>query len=143
MYVDDLLLLGGDTPLLKDLKTQLMGRFAMTDMGDVSMVLGVQITRAREAKALTIGREDYARSALARDGMAEYNPVHTTGAGAELFIKQPDTKLLDSNSIQLYQTITGPLMFLSQCTRYDFTYAINQQARTMSKPSKLHMTAAK
>ena len=50
MYVDDLILLGGNTPLLKDLRIQLMDRFAMTDMGDVSMVLGMQITRDREAK---------------------------------------------------------------------------------------------
>lgn len=34
-------------------------------------------------------------------------------------------------------------MFLSQCTRYDITYAVNQLARAMSKPSKLHMTAGK
>ena len=75
--------------------------------------------------------------------MAECNPVHTTGAGAELSLKQPDTMLLDSAGIQLYQAITGSLMFLSQCTRYDITYAVNQLARAMRKPSKLHMTSAK
>ena len=32
MYVDNLLLLGGDTPLLKNIKTRLMSRFAMTEM---------------------------------------------------------------------------------------------------------------
>ena len=74
--------------------------------------------------------------------MAKCNPVPTTGAGAELS-KQPDTMLLDSTSIQLYQAITGSLRFLSQCTRYDITYAVNQLARAMSKPSKPHMAAAK
>ena len=34
-------------------------------------------------------------------------------------------------------------MFLSQYTRYDITYAVNQLVRAMNKPSKLHMTAAK
>ena len=75
--------------------------------------------------------------------MSECNPVHTTGAGAELSLKKPDTMLLDSTGIQFYQVITGSLMFLSQCTRYDITYAANQLARAMSKPSELHMTAAK
>ena len=37
----------------------------------------------------------------------------------KLSLKQPDTMLLDSTGIQLYQVITGSLMFLSQCTRYD------------------------
>ena len=101
MYLDDLLLLGGNTPLLKDLKMQLMNRFAMNDIGDVSMVLGMQIIRDREAKTLTISQEHYTKSVLARVGMAECNPVHTTGAGAESSLKQPDTMLLDSTGIQL------------------------------------------
>ena len=49
IYVDDLLLLGGDTPLLNDLKNRLRDRLAMSDVKDVSMVLGMQITRDREA----------------------------------------------------------------------------------------------
>ena len=60
MYVDNLLL-GGDTPLLKALKSQLMGRFVMTDMGDVSLMLGMQLTGDREANTLTISQEQYAR----------------------------------------------------------------------------------
>ena len=75
--------------------------------------------------------------------MAGCNPVLTTGAGAELSLDQPDDTLLDPTGTELYQSITGSLIFLSQCTRYDIIYAVNQLARAMSKPSKLHMTAAK
>ena len=114
IYVDNLLYLEGDTPLLKDPKSQLMGQFVMSDLGDISLMLAMQLTRDREAKTLTISQEHYTRSVLARFGMAEYNPVHTTGAGAEVFLKQPDTMLLDATGIQLYQAITGSLSFLSQ-----------------------------
>ena len=143
MFVDDLLLFEGNTSLLKDLKIQLMDRFAMTDIGDVSMVLSMQTTSDREAKVLTNGQDHYANSVLARFGIGECDPVHTTGAGAELFLKQPDTMLLDSTGIQLYEANTGSPMLLSQCTRYEITYAVNELARAMSKPSKLHMTSAK
>ena len=51
--------------------------------------------------------------------------------------------LLDSTGIQLYQAITGSLVLLGQCTRYDITYTVNSLTRAMSKPSKLHMTEAK
>ena len=143
LYVDDLLLLGGNTPVLQELKRKLMNRFTMTDMGDVSLVLGMQITRDREAGTLTISQEHYTKSILVRFGMAGCNPVHTTGAGAELSIDQPDDLLLDPTGTELYQSITGSLMFLSQCTRCDITYSVNQFARAMSKPPKLRMTAAK
>ena len=35
---------------------------------------------------------------------------------------------------ELYQPITGSLMFLGQCTRNDITYAINQLARAIHSP---------
>ena len=103
----------------------------------------MQTTRDREARTLTISREHYTRSILPRLGMAGCNPVHRTGAGAGLSIHQPDDLLLDPTGTELYQSITGSLMFLSQCTCYDITYSVNQFARAMSKPSKLHITAAK
>ena len=55
----------------------------MTDMGDVSLVLGMQITRDREAGNLTISQEHCTKSMSARFSMAGYNPVLTTRAGAE------------------------------------------------------------
>ena len=60
--------------------------------------------------------------------MAGCNPVHPTGAGTERSTDQPDDLLLDSQRTELCQSITGSLMFLSQCTRYDITYAVNQLA---------------
>ena len=52
LYVDDLLLLEGNTPVLKELKRKVMERFTMTQMGDVSLVLGIKISRDREAATL-------------------------------------------------------------------------------------------
>ena len=51
--------------------------------------------------------------------------------------------MLDSTDIQLCQAITESLMFLGQCTRHDIIFTVNQLARAMSKPSKLHKAAAK
>ena len=51
--------------------------------------------------------------------------------------------LIDITCIQLHQDIIGSLMFLSQCTRYDITYAVKPLVRAMRKSSKLHVTAAK
>ena len=34
-------------------------------------------------------------------------------------------------------------MYLTQITRYDIMYSVCQLARAMSKPSKVHMVAAK
>ena len=70
MYVDNLLLPQRDTPLLKDVKRQLMGGCTMADMGDVSMVLGMRVSRDREATTLTISQQHYTRSVHAPFGIA-------------------------------------------------------------------------
>ena len=50
LYVDNLLVIGGDIQLIEKIRSKLMEKFKMTDMGDVSLVLGMQITRDREKK---------------------------------------------------------------------------------------------
>ena len=52
LYVDDPVLLRGSTSVMKKLKRKLMERFTMNDIRHVSLVLGMQITRDREAGTL-------------------------------------------------------------------------------------------
>ena len=40
LYVDDILVIGGDIQLIEKFKKKLMDQFMMTDMGDVSLVFG-------------------------------------------------------------------------------------------------------
>ena len=54
LYVDDVLLEGGSKATLEMIKGKLMSRFEMSDMGDVSRVLGMQVTRDNQAGSLTI-----------------------------------------------------------------------------------------
>ena len=56
LYVD-VLLLDANKPLLDKLKKQVMDRFEMTDMGDVSKVLGKNVTRDREEETITINQK--------------------------------------------------------------------------------------
>ena len=71
------------------------------------------------------------------------NAAHTPGYGPELSAEQPDDKLLGAEATKFYNSITGSLLYLAQCTRYDLCYAVNQLTRTCSKPAEIHMTAAK
>ena len=59
LYVDDVLLLGVNKQLLDKLKKQLMYCFEMTDMGDVSRALGMNVTRNREEGTITMNHKDY------------------------------------------------------------------------------------
>ena len=115
----------------------------MTDMGDVSLVLGMEVTRDRTKGTVTITQENYVKSLLERYGMGNCNPAHTPGVGKKLSLDQPEENLLNKKDKRRFQAITGSVMCLGQVTRYDIGYAVNQLARAMCKPSKAHMAAAK
>ena len=81
LYVDDVLLLGKDRKVLERIKRKLMGRLSMTDMGDVLLVFGMEVTRDRTKGTVTITQENYVKSLLERYGMGNCNPAHTPGVG--------------------------------------------------------------
>lgn len=75
--------------------------------------------------------------------MQDCNPVHTPGYGSELSSDQPEDTLLGATATKLYQAIVGSVLYLTQCTRYDMCYSVNQRMRACSKSEQAHMTAAK
>ena len=82
-----------------------MDQFKMTDMGDVSLVLGMQVTRDRKYETLTISQENYTKSILERFGMADCKPSSTPGVGSEISTKQPEGTLLDKEETQRYLSL--------------------------------------
>ena len=75
--------------------------------------------------------------------MANCKPVGTPGFGSELPTKQPEETLVSKEETQRYQAITGSVMHLAQILRYDIMYSSGQLVRAMSRPAKVHMSAAK
>ena len=92
--MDDLLVIGGDIQLIEKIKRKLMDQFKMTDMGDVSLVLSMQVTRDRQGEILTISQENYTKFILKRFGMADCKPCSTPSFGSELSTTQPEGCLL-------------------------------------------------
>ena len=120
-----------------------MRRFDTKCMGDVSMVLGMQITRDREKGTFTISQAYYTKSVLETCGMGECKAVYTIGVGPELSINQGEGDFLSKADTLRYQSIVGSVMYLAQESRYDILYGVNQLARAMSNPSKARMGAGK
>ena len=98
LYVDGVLLQGANKQLLGKLKKQLMDRFEMTGMGDVSRVLGMNVTRDREEGNITINQKDYTGTIVQRYGMRGCNPAYTPEVGPELSLDQPEKNLLNEKA---------------------------------------------
>ena len=145
LYVDDLILLGANNLLLNKLKKQLVDRGKITDTGDVSRPRVMNVARDREKEMITINQRDYkyTEDVIERFGIKGCNPAYTYGVELELSLNQPEEKLLDEKDKKRYRSITGAVMYLGQGFRLRHPLCRNRLARTMSKPSEVHMGAAK
>ena len=52
MYVDDILLIGNDIPILESVKTSLENSFSMKDLGEAAYILGIKIYRDRSKRLI-------------------------------------------------------------------------------------------
>ena len=94
----------------------------MADMGNVSRVLGMNVTRDREEGTITINQKDYTEDIVQRSGMLGCNPAYTPGVEAELSLDQPEENLLNEEGKRRYQLITGAAICLAQVCRCDILY---------------------
>ena len=59
LYVDDILLMGNNIPMLQDVKSWLGKCFAMKDLGEASYILGVKIYRDRSKRLIGLCQSSY------------------------------------------------------------------------------------
>jgi hypothetical protein len=74
LYVDDIHAGCNDTAWLASLKAKLGERFKIKDLGDLSQLLGMHITRDRSARTTSLDQSKYLRDILAMYGMTDAKP---------------------------------------------------------------------
>ena len=77
LYVDDILLTTNYLNLLCDTKKFLSNNFKMTDLGNASYVLGVQIYRDRSKNILGLSQKSYIEKLLQRYDIHDCKPLNT------------------------------------------------------------------
>ena len=102
VYVDDILLLSASKDLLNKLRKQLMDRFKMSDMGDVSRTLGINVTRDCEKGIIPISEKDYTENVVQRYGMEGCILEYTPGEGPKPSLNRTKEKLLNKEEKRRY-----------------------------------------
>ena len=59
LYVDDILIIGNNIPMLKDVKAWLSKCFTMKDLGEAAYILGIKIYRDRSKRLLGLSQSTY------------------------------------------------------------------------------------
>jgi len=59
LYVDNILLIRNNIPLMEDVKASLRKSFSMTDLGEASYILGIKIYRDRSKHLILLSQSTY------------------------------------------------------------------------------------
>ncbi|XP_057734215.1 uncharacterized mitochondrial protein AtMg00810-like [Arachis stenosperma] len=137
VYIDDLVLTGGDLDEIERIKKLLDLRFKIKDFGDLKYFLGMEV--ARSSKGIHICQRKYALDILKNFGYLDCKPVSTH------MDYTCTSKLSRDSGIALpdrtpYQQLVGRLLYLTN-TRSDIAYAMGQLSQFIDCPTDEHMRA--
>ncbi|KAE8258495.1 hypothetical protein A4X13_0g1659 [Tilletia indica] len=141
VYVDDILVAAPKGPGVEAAKTELLGLFKGTDLGEAHYCLGIRIERNREQKTMSLDQERYAEEVLARFDMTNCKPAKTPMAAKTNLRKAVDGEPRADKS--KYQALIGSMAYFGQGTRGDFAYYVSVLGKFCDDPSEEHWIAAK
>lgn len=138
LHVDDLAITGNTIQVFKE---EISSYWPMEDLGVAHCVVGIQTTKA-DRHHYTLGQQAMIHSLLARFGMSECKPASTPFPGGLKLSKSTDAEAADFSRRDLpYRSGVGSLMYLSQCTRPDISYAVGCLSQHLERPCDRHWQA--
>ncbi|CAI5480398.1 unnamed protein product [Closterium sp. Yama58-4] len=143
VYVDDLVFSTVDTEALTFVKSELKKRHTCTDLGELRSYLGLQITRDRARRTITLTQSHMVQQVLQRFGFQFSSPQSTPLATGHSLSALPSDESVEPSGP--YPELVGCLMYLMTCTRPDLAYPLGLLARYVApgRHRKVHWDAAK
>ena len=139
VWVDDLLLFTTTINLMKKMKSDIKAEWEVTDLGEPSKIVGIEITMEKDS--IAISQTKYIESILKKEGLERCNPVGMPLDPNSPLEPNPEGNVGSrSNS---FARLLGELQFIANATRPDIAYAVNRLASYTANPSLQHVGALK
>ena len=143
MHVDDLVIASKMMKEIDWFKKEFNAAVSIKDLGEVSKVLGIRVTRDRKNRTLRMDQTHYLKDVMERTHMSadKYRPTEIPMNGYDsLRPAGKDDKRIDQRE---YQQIVGSLMYAAIHTRPDIAFALGRLSQYLSDPAAHHGHALK
>jgi hypothetical protein len=137
VYVDDLVITGGNDTDITAFKEEMKANFKMSDLGLLHYYLGLEVTQSKAG--ITICQKAYATKILESAGLAGCSPSVTPMEPRLKLSKQSSAPAVDQTR---YRSIVGSLRYLVN-SRPDLAYSVGYISRFMEAPTTEHLAAVK
>ncbi|PKU59087.1 Retrovirus-related Pol polyprotein from transposon TNT 1-94 [Dendrobium catenatum] len=130
IYVDDFLVTGNDPTTIQILLQQLRSQFALKQLGNISLFLGIQVLQSTNGYFLS--QQHYATKLLIDAGFENSKSAPTPIAPSPTKLGQTTQPFPDPT---LYRRLAGSLQYLT-ITRPDIAFATNRVCHHMQNPTE-------
>jgi len=146
VHVNNCAMTGSLPKLIAVYKGKLHERYALTDLGPVSWLLGIQITHDRETRAISLSQEAYIKTIIARFVLANAKPYSMPMVPSASYSKD-DSPASVNDAAQmrkvLYREAIGSLMYASVATWPDITFVVSTLLQFLENLGEAHWQAVK
>ncbi|CAI7880509.1 unnamed protein product [Closterium sp. NIES-54] len=143
VYVDDLVFAMAYTEALTLVKSELQKRHTCTDVGELRSYLGLQITRDKARRTITLTQSHMVHQVVQSFSFQYSSPQLTPLSTSHSLSAPPLDESVEPSGP--YPELVGCLMYLMTCTRPDLMYPLSLLARYVApgRHRKVHWDAAK
>ncbi|CAI7924031.1 unnamed protein product [Closterium sp. NIES-53] len=127
VYVDDLVFATADRAALTEVKSELQKRHKCTDLNELQHYLGLQITRDRAARTITLTQSHMVQQVLQWFGF-QFSTTQPTPLAVDHRLTGPFCNEPFESSGP-YAILVGCLMYLMTCTRLDLAFPLSILSR--------------
>eukprot|EP00268_Persea_americana_P059265 TRINITY_DN7252_c0_g2_i3.p1 TRINITY_DN7252_c0_g2~~TRINITY_DN7252_c0_g2_i3.p1 ORF type:complete len:904 (-),score=94.40 TRINITY_DN7252_c0_g2_i3:300-3011(-) len=137
VYVDDIIITGPHSDMIRQIQASLQDKFHMKDLGPLNYFLGLEVHQSK--KGLFLHQHKYATDLVDLADLGDSSPVDTP-LEVNVKLRQQDGDLLPDPTF--YRRLVGSLVYLT-ITRPDLSYAVNLVSQFMTAPRHHHLAAVK
>jgi hypothetical protein len=117
-------------------------RYKIKDLGDAQWVLGMNITRDRIKRTITIDQRRYIKKKLEQFKLTNVNPSRIPGDKNLRMVQEAKEAVPEEDRNPSYREIVGSVLYASIGTRPDIAHAVHEVSKFNNNPSSLHYKAA-
>ena len=146
IYVDDCVITGNSSREIEKTKRELHERFKLTDMGPLSWMLGIAITRDCAARTITLSQKSYINTILSRCNFTSMTPCATPMDPNVVLSKDQSPQTEEDIEYMKnipYRKCVGMLMWANVGTHPDIAFAVSSLAQFNENPGIAHWEGVK
>ena len=138
--------MGSSKELVREFKAEMGTQFKITDLGPISWLLGMKVTRDRDHHTLSISQELFIKVILAKYNFIDVKPLLIPmDLHVQLSMSQSPKTTADIAFIKqvLYCSALRSLMYLAIGTQPDIAFAVSTLVQFTENPGPMHWEALK